>query len=67
MNLVEKYLGEVGSVDKRKLFSLGRDVNFALPHEVGLKPKLSDFKIAAKKLGITTKEAQRAWNEYTWG
>jgi hypothetical protein len=54
------------AIDK-KLWTLGRDVNYALPREVGLKPKDSDFKIAAKKLGITVKQARKAWNEYTWG
>jgi predicted nucleic acid-binding Zn-ribbon protein len=53
------------NIDK-KLWSLGRDVNWALPKEVGLRPKDSDFKIAAKKLGITIRQARKAWNEYTW-
>lgn len=50
----------------KKLFALGRQVNDALPHESGMKPSKEQFKIAAKKLGISVNKAIKAWNEFTW-
>lgn len=50
---------------KTDLFLLGKEVNYALGN-VGLRPKIEDFKKVAEKLGITIKQAQKAWNVYTW-
>lgn len=51
---------------KTDLILLGKEVNYAMGM-VGLRPKKEDFKKAAKKLDITIKQAERAWNKYTWG
>lgn len=52
---------------KAKWFALGREVNFEIDIErVGLRPQKKDFKGAAKKLGISMSDAERAWHVYTW-
>jgi len=48
-------------------FELGRQVNFALPRPMTLKPTSTQIKAAAQSIGITQAEAWRAWNEFTWG
>lgn len=68
--LAAKQLGqkEIPIVVREKSnFELGRDVNIALPKEIGLKPTEVDMQQASNKLGIQKTKAWKAWTEFTYG
>lgn len=54
-------------LNKARMFSLGRDVNFALPPGASvLKPNQDELKKAATALNISVELARRALNQYNY-
>ena len=49
---------------QRKWFSLGREVSYEFPTGTGFRPTKEQYKTSAEKLGISNKDAERAYSVF---